>query len=306
MASKGMNKFLSFLSSSTLPSVNQMLVQFVSLCLSMCFGMSAMAADPRHPNSRDLPRIFSLNMCADPYLMAFADASQISALSSLSRLAALSPFHQAAEEFPVSDGGIEDILAHQPDIVIVSPYSSQMKQALLEANGIRIVALAASARFASAGAEILALGAAIGRADEAAAYWQALQNELARAQRPDRGVRILALQRRGLSAAPSHVLAEIIAGAGGQLSAPRHDPKRALLAMGLEQAIEMPADVLLTAAPLGLPRDRGDEYLTHPALAAKFPENRRLYLPARLTHCTGASTPLAVKHLADALDKLDR
>jgi iron complex transport system substrate-binding protein len=312
MASKGMNDFLS----ARCRSLFRPLRLYRSLNFSLSFGLifslciSALTATRANaaetPQAQDLPRIVSLNMCADPYLMAFADAGQISALSSLSQIETLSPFHQAARAYSVTDGGIEDILARQPDVVIVSPYSSPMKQALLTANGIRIVTLAASQNFAAAGEEILALGRAIGRGAEAAAYWHALQEAYQRAQRPARGLRILALQRRGLSAAPGHVLGEIITSAGGQLSAPSHAPAQALVAIGLEQAIAMPADALLVAAPIGMPRDRGDEYLSHPALAAKFPESQRLYLPANLTHCTGAATPLAIEHLAKALEGLDK
>ena len=285
-------------------AIFQPLSLFFGLCFGLWFGVSALKADPQKPATDALPRVVSLNMCADPYLMAFADTEQISALSSLSQMETLSPFHQAAQSYPVTDGGIEDILARQPEVVIVSPYSSQMKQALLAANGIRVVTLAASEDFASAGAEILALGTAIGRGAEAAAYWQALQSAYRRAQRPALGLRVLALQRRGLSAAPGHVLGEIIAGAGGQLITPSQESEQALIAMGLEQAIVIPADALLMAAPIGRPHDRGDEYLSHPALAAKFPESRRLYLPAKLTHCTGAATPLAIEHLAKALETL--
>ena len=51
-----------------------------------------------------LPRIVSLNLCADPYLMAFAAKSQIAALTHLSRDPDLSAYAEAAQAFSVSDG----------------------------------------------------------------------------------------------------------------------------------------------------------------------------------------------------------
>ena len=68
----------------------------------LCFGLpiAAYAAN-------GLPRLVSLNLCADPYLMAFADKNQIAALTHLSRDPDLSAHAEAAHHFPVSDGQID-------------------------------------------------------------------------------------------------------------------------------------------------------------------------------------------------------
>ncbi len=256
--------------------------------------------------SSDLPKIVSLNMCADPYLMAFAAPEQILALSALSQDADLSPFHQAAKAYPATFGGLEDILALQPDMVIVSPYSSPMKQRLLTQYGIRVIAMAASHDFASAGEEILTLGAAMGRPTQAAAYWQDLQTQLQAASHPPRDIAVLPLQRRGLTIGDQHVLWQVLQMAGATPANGLEASTSALAPLNLEQAIGSKADAILMSAPIGLPSNRGIEFLAHPALMHRFPEGRRLYLDSRLTTCSGAATPLAVAQLASALAKIEK
>ena len=95
---------------------------------------------PWQAAATDLPKIVSLNMCADAYLMAIAAPEQILALSYLSRDAALSPFHERAATLPVTHGGLEEILALKPQLVIVSPYSSAMKQQVLQSQALKLSA----------------------------------------------------------------------------------------------------------------------------------------------------------------------
>ena len=47
--------------------------------------------------------------------------------------------------------------------------------------------------------------------------------------------------------------------------------------------------------------DRGTEVFAHPVLREQFPPLRRITLPANMVLCAGASTPLAVAALQDAL-----
>ena len=70
-----------------------------------------------------LPRIVSLNLCADPYLMEFAAPEQIIALTWNSHDPMQSPFASRAVNFPVTGGRLEEIVEMAPDLVILSPFS---------------------------------------------------------------------------------------------------------------------------------------------------------------------------------------
>ena len=66
-----------------------------------------------------LPRLVSMNVCADQLLLTLADPEQILGLSRFSRDGWQS---QAGDisRYPVLSGGAEDVLLIRPDIVVVS------------------------------------------------------------------------------------------------------------------------------------------------------------------------------------------
>lgn len=247
-----------------------------------------------------LPRIVSLNLCADPYLMAFADKTQIAALTHLSRDPDLSPHADAAHGFPVSDGQIETLVDLQPDIVIVSSWSDPMRNALIERLGFRLLALDAAQNFAAARMEILRLGRAIGRAEAARAYLEKLDGDMAAIGKLQNRPHILPLQRRNLTAGYGHILDDIISRAGG-LNLGRNERADTMRRVSLEQALVAQADFILLNEVPGKPDSRGMEFLTHPALTQLYGVERRLYVDNNLLVCAGASTPRAVQALVEQL-----
>lgn len=277
-------------------------------CLFSCLCFAALSARAATLPARAaaLPKIVSLNMCADPYLMAFAAPDQILALTRLSRDTTMSLFAAQAMAYPTIDGRIEEILNLRPDIVVVSAYAQHMKQELLRANNIQLVELQASSSYQQARGEITKLGHAIGRTREAQAYLVRLDAALARATHAPRQVTILPLQRRGLTIGTQHLLNEIIILAGAQL-ANRFDGF--MRPLRLEQAVAGRADYILLSATRAVAStkkpvrimDRGSAFLAHPALIRRFSPTRRLSLDTNLMVCAGASTPMAVQALNNQL-----
>lgn len=245
----------------------------------------------------DLPRIISLNLCADPYLMAFADPAQIIALSNLATDPELSAFHEDAGGYPQTSGRIEDVLALKPDIVIASPYSDPKRLQLFTRNGIRLIYLDAAQSYEVARADIIKLGHEIGRPLEARGYLETLDQRVTSLAKLVGRPRILVLQRRGLTIGGAHVLADIIKRAGGDVvtaSSP-------VAHLSLENAISKRADFILVGEEIDKPDSRGAEFLSHPAINAAYPKAKRLHLNNALTLCAGATTPLAIKALQDQL-----
>jgi iron complex transport system substrate-binding protein len=285
------------------------------LALILCFVLSrpAFAADLPHTDlSRtDLPRIVSLNLCADPYLMAFAEKSQVAALTHLSRDPDLSAHADAAQGFPVSDGQIESLINLQPDIVIVSSWSDPMRNALIERLGFQLLTMDAAQNFVAARSEIIRLGQAIGRETAARAYLEKLDAEMAALKKPVDRPRILPLQRRNLTAGYGHILDDIISRAGG-INLGRNARADTMRRVSLENALAAQADFILLNERQNAPNDvgtngrgadsrgpdsRGMEFLTHPALAQHYEPRQRLLINNNLLACAGASTPRAVKAL---------
>ena len=265
------------------------------LSFLVCFSLS-----PAAFSASGLPRLVSLNLCADPYLMAFAAKSQIAALTHLSRDPDLSAYAEAAQAFPVSDGQIESLIELQPDIVIVSSWSDPMRNALIERLGFQLLALDAAQNFAAAREDIMRLGVAIGRSEAARAYLAKLDGAMAAIEKPKTAPRILPLQRRNLTAGYGHILDDIINRAGG-VNLGRNDTADTMRRVSLENALVAQADFILLNEMPRHPDSRGMEFLTHPALAQHYAADRRLFIDNNLLVCAGASTPRAVKALVEQL-----
>ena len=247
-----------------------------------------------------LTRVVSLNLCADPYLMGFAAPEQILALAPQSRDPSLSPFSEMAAQFPTTQGGIEDLLILRPDLVILSPYTSANKRNLIEATGIPTLTIDAANRYTDARDDILILGKAIGREQQAQSYLRALDDSLVHAQKiPLQDVRLLALQRRGMTVGKGHVLDDIMQLSGAiNLGRQGDMPMRQL---GLEAILQAQADFILLNNTALSARDRGSEILIHPSISKQFPPEKIITLDAALTLCAGAATPRAVRELRHAI-----
>lgn len=85
-----------------------------------------------------LPRIVSINLCADQLLMSFADDAQILSLSNLSHEAAGSYLVEKARRFPINKGEVEEVLPLQPDLVIAGQFTSRYTLSLLKSVGLRV------------------------------------------------------------------------------------------------------------------------------------------------------------------------
>ena len=252
-----------------------------------------------------LPRVMSLNLCADPYLMAFADKAQIVALTPLSRDARLSANAAAAENFPVSDGQIEAIIELRPDLVIVSSWSDPMRNALIKRLGFGLLTLDAAQNYTAARDEIITLGKAIGREAQARAYLQKLDAALAALQKITHAPKVLPLQRRNLTVGQGHILDDILSRAGA-VNLGRDTSDSSMRRVSLESALAAQADHILVNETDEMPDSRGMEFITHPALARAYPATRRLHIDNNLLVCAGASTPRAVAALISQLNQYQK
>ena len=252
-----------------------------------------------------LPRVMSLNLCADPYLMAFADKAQIVALTPLSRDARLSANAAAAENFPVSDGQIEAIIELKPDLVIVSSWSDPMRNALIKRLGFELLTLDAAQNYTAARDEIITLGKAIGREAQARAYLQNLDAALAALQKITHAPKVLPLQRRNLTVGQGHILDDILSRAGA-VNLGRDTSDSSMRRVSLESALAAQADHILVNETDEMPDSRGMEFITHPALARAYPATRRLHIDNNLLVCAGASTPRAVAALISQLNQYQK
>ena len=256
-------------------------------------------------NKSHLPRVVSLNLCADAYLMAFAKPEQILGLTQQSSDPTLSAFVEEASNFNVSGGRIANILEQKPDIIITNNYSPPPNKALMDRLGIKIVKLDAANSYQTARTEILQLGKAIHRLEAAKAYLAQLDKDLedVRHTKLTYMPSIINYQRRGIVVGETHILDDIIQLAGAQNLG--RETGRTIGPMSLENLIRLKPDYVLSISEndeqIHKAQDRGSEILSHQALQKMFSAEQHIYIPQNLTVCAGATTPKAVAHLIETL-----
>jgi iron complex transport system substrate-binding protein len=163
-----------------------------------------------------LPRVASLSVCADQFLLTLADPSQIAALSAQSRDPALS-FHAAeARSYPMTRGRAEEILALRPQIALSDNYANAATMRLLNQIGIRMIVLPDANSIADVEQSLRYIGRAIGRAGAGEAAAQALEARRAAlaATRPEAAPRALYLLPSGATAGRGTYVDEVIGLAG--------------------------------------------------------------------------------------------
>lgn len=117
---------------------------------ALCAAFAAACAPETPPNpasdemhgseaAASMPQIVSLNPCLDAILVEIAAPDQVLSLSHYSRDPASSSIDPStAQDFAVTGGTAEEIIALSPDIVIASPFIDPATKQALERLGVRI------------------------------------------------------------------------------------------------------------------------------------------------------------------------
>jgi iron complex transport system substrate-binding protein len=226
------------------------------------------------------PRVVSLNLCTDQYLLALAP-EQAAAVTHLARDPTLSVMAAAARAVPTVRADAEAVLALRPDLVLAAPWGAQVTLAALARRGIRVERIALPDSFGAIRATTREIAALL----DVPARGEALLAGFDLPPAPPRGLAI-ALEPRGLTAAPGSLRDAVLRAAG-------YENASGGRAMGLEALARRP-EVLLVVAPKPPTPSRATEFLAHPLLAG----HRRREVPAPLTICGGPWTARAVALLA--------
>lgn len=253
------------------------------------------AAPPQRPQ-----RIVSLNMCADQYLIALADREQVAALTRYARDPNLSWFAAEAQDWPVTTGSGEEVLALAPDLIIDTPFRQHDTSELLAPFAIPTLQLGAARNFDEIVAQTRAVAAAIGHPERGERLVAEMEAALAGLPAPPAGERPVAVhyQRRGFVTGTETLLDEIMARAGLRNLAELLG-RPYLARVSLEEILAAEPDLLLLSREDAGVQDLGTELLLHPALQARYPEGRRLVLSQAATVCGGPSYPAAARSLAE-------
>ena len=265
--------------------------------LAFWVAMIALALPGSTTLAATLPRLVSMNVCADQLLLTLADPEQILGLSRFARDGWQS---QAGDisRYQVLSGGAEDVLLIRPDIVVASAFDKRSTRELLKAKGLHLVELAVPKTLDEARQQIREAGDITGHPDRAAVEIARLDAALARARRAvsERHYRVLPLSRRGWVAGSDSFVGSLLGETG--LRSAAGDLGFAFGGFAsLEAIVNLRPDFIVVSQAGDTAKDDGQAFLLHPALERFYPPEKRIVIPERMTECGGVL-------LADALDAL--
>jgi len=253
----------------------------------------------------DAPRrIVSFNQCADQLVLALADPGQIVGLSPYAADPTLSVMADAARKYPRIDWQAESIIPLQPDLVMVGSWDRPVTRRMLTALGYRLAEVETVTDIAQARAQIIRVAELVGHPERGAQLAQALDAARARLKARARLplTTALVVERGGFSAGSATIAAALLKEAG--LRPPAGAPPGIGGFVSLEKLLVLKPDVVVLKDPPDQPTDQGALYLTHPALRAAYPPNRRIVLPERYSMCGGPALIEALDYLGKAIDRL--
>jgi iron complex transport system substrate-binding protein len=165
-------------------------------------------------------RIVSLNLAADEVLLALTPRERIAALTYLADDPLYSNVTAEARAIPHKvKANAEQVLALQPDLIIVSAHTNAAVKALLRTTGVSLLELQQFASLADIEQNILSIGQATGEADKAHALvammeqrFSDVRQRVAGSPRP----RVLYYAAGGFVLGKGTTMDEMIAYAGGR------------------------------------------------------------------------------------------
>jgi iron complex transport system substrate-binding protein len=267
--------------------------------LALAWGTSAGAAGPPR-------RIASYNICDDQLVIALADPDQIVALSPNARDPAISVVTEQAAKYPLLGRTAETMVPLKPDLVLVGPWDRPLTQRMLHVLGFNIVTVPLVNDIDAGIAQIREFAKLLGHPERGEALIreiEAARKRLAAAPRPKSSSAML-VGNSGYTVGPESLASALMREAS--LVPPAGAPGGYGGYVPLEKLIMLRPDYLVMASMIETPDGQGTLYLTHPALRALYPREKRIVLPSRYTLCAGPSLVMAFDYLTDVLTKLAR
>ena len=187
----------------------------LSVLLSLfLFGCSEAEEASSAPEAAHAPqRIVSLDYCADQYVLQFAEREDIVALSpdadkSFSYLRAEAS--DIAQVRPRS----ADVLALEPDLVVRSYGGGPQVGTFLDRAGVELVQIGYPGTIAEVRSEVMRIGTALGKADEARTLINDMDERLAALKRNREAPSALYIAQGGVTSGQGSLVHELMVAAG--------------------------------------------------------------------------------------------
>lgn len=252
-------------------------------------------------------RIVSLNLCTDQILVELVPRQRIAAVTQLAADASVSAAPAALAGLPVTQGGAEDVLARDPDLVIAGAYTTPATVDLLRRLGRRVLVVDLPQSVTGVRAVIADIAAAVEEPEKGAKMIAALDQRVAtvraRISASEPRPAALVYQINNYAAGRGTLVDEALNIAGFRNASER----MRVFANGqtaLEQLIAAPPDLMVLATrPTAYVTTAADN-LNHPALQGLLARVPHTVLPWPLWLCGTQHIATAIEQLADAREAL--
>lgn len=159
------------------------------------------------------PRVFSLDQCADQYVLALSPRDAIVGLSTRADDAD-SRLRDRANGLPLRRSTLESVLAARPDLVVRHWGGDAKLLAALRRHGVAVVTVPEAQDFEDVRGGLRTVGAALGQPARAAALEREMDARLARAAGAWGGARALYLTPGGATAGEGTLIGAMLNAAG--------------------------------------------------------------------------------------------
>ncbi|MFK7857670.1 MAG: ABC transporter substrate-binding protein [Granulosicoccus sp.] len=273
--------------------------RFVILTVALLLPSVSIAA-----KDQSLPRVVSINLCTDQMVMLLADPVQIIGLGRLSRDAAGSVFHEAAQDYPQVDPVAEELLPLSPDLVITGPYTSRYTLSLLEELGMQVEILPIANSIEEMLANIDYMGIVLDRQERAAQIVRDVRQRLAIIDLRVRALtgpkpKAAVYDTNGYTVGNKTVRGEIMTLSGWDNVALGQGIE-SYGVLGLEQLIALKPQALIESPYSEGTYSRGQMLTNHPAIRASGLNPMIISVPSNRTICAGPWVVDVIEQLLEA------
>ncbi|HKL77841.1 MAG TPA: ABC transporter substrate-binding protein [Gammaproteobacteria bacterium] len=250
----------------------------------------------------EAPRVASINACTDQLVLKLADPEQVLTVSEYASSPSFSYMAQQARDYPVNHGYAEEVLAHDPDLVISGPYTNRETTQRLEAFGYRVVTLDSPDTFPGVRENLRRMAKLLGhpeRGERLIARMDRTLEAVAERLPPEtERLRTLALRPNGVTVGKGSLL-DTVMQAAGLRNLGRELGAGSYREVPLEHLVRTQPDMLILAAFADSQPSLAQGILHHPVFDALETRRGPIWLPGRLWTCGGWFNAEAVARLAE-------
>lgn len=240
------------------------------------------------------PRVVSLDQCADQYVLALSDRSDIAALSPRAR-AADAWLRREAEGLPLHRPSLEAVIAERPEVVVRQWGGGPRLDAALNRLGVRLVSIGDAEDFEGVRANVRSVAKALGHPERAERLIARMNSQLAGAKDAWRGRGGLYLSDGAYTAGKGTLIDAVLRASGltNLAARPGYQPAP------LERVMLNPPDVIVFGRFEAQGRGRWSP-VRGETLARAVGGVRRVELPGALLGCPAWFAGEAAARLAAA------